>query len=62
MNDAEKANVFAEHLATVFMPNDIQTNPQHSFRVYDFLDSPLPLSMPANSTTPKKILTHIKRI
>ncbi|KAL4149576.1 hypothetical protein QTP88_003502 [Uroleucon formosanum] len=51
MDDAEKANVFAEHLAT-FMPNDIQISSQHSSRVHDFLDSPLPLSMPANSTTP----------
>jgi hypothetical protein len=51
MDDAKKANVFTEHLATVFMPNDIQTNPQNSFRVYDFLDSSLLLSMLANSTT-----------
>ncbi|KAL4113923.1 hypothetical protein QTP88_017475 [Uroleucon formosanum] len=62
MDDAEKANVFVEHLATVFMPNDIQTSPQHSTRVHDFLDSPLPLSMPANSTTPNEVLTHIKRL
>ncbi|XP_025412151.1 zinc finger MYM-type protein 1-like [Sipha flava] len=34
MDDPEKANVFTEHLATVFMPNDIQTNPQHSSRVF----------------------------
>lgn len=61
-DDAEKANVFAEHLSTVFMPNDIQTSPQHSSRVHDFLDSPLPLSMPANSTTPNEVLTHIKRL
>jgi len=56
-DDAEKANVFAEHLATVFMSNDIQTSPQHSSRVHDFLDSPLPLPMPANSTTPNEVLT-----
>jgi hypothetical protein len=60
MDDPEKANVFTEHLATVFMPNDIQTNPQHSSRVYDFLESSVLLSMTVNPTTRNEVLTHIK--
>ena len=61
-DDVEKSNVFAEHLATVFKPNIIQTNPQHSARVFEFLDSPLPVSMPAKSTTPNDVFFYIKHL
>jgi len=43
-DDVEKSNVFSEHLATVFKPNIIQTSLQHSARVFEVLDSPLPVS------------------
>ncbi|VVC32987.1 Endonuclease/exonuclease/phosphatase [Cinara cedri] len=60
--DVEKSNVFAEHLATVFKPNTIQTNPQHSARVFEFLDSPLPVSMSAKPTTPNEVFFYIKHL
>jgi len=61
-DDVEKSKVFAEHLASVFKPNIIKTNPQHSAKVFEFLDSPLSVSMPAKPTTPNEVFFYIKHL
>ncbi|KAL1139204.1 hypothetical protein AAG570_009263, partial [Ranatra chinensis] len=53
-SDEEKAEVFCSHISSVFHPFS-DSDPVRTSRVYEFLDSPLPLSLPPRSFTPSEV-------
>lgn len=60
-SDEEKAFIFASHLETVFTPHP-EINPNHSQMIYDFLETPLPLSPPPKAFNPSEIKYVIKSL
>jgi len=62
INDIDKANNLAQHLENSFSPHDIQPSPTQQNTVEDYLISPLPMSLPAKTTSPDEINTIIKKI
>ncbi|KAL1139752.1 hypothetical protein AAG570_006729, partial [Ranatra chinensis] len=60
-SDEEKAEVFHSHISSIFQPFP-DTDPVHTSQVYEFLDSPLPLSLPPRSFTPSEVSFIISRL
>lgn len=56
--DAEKAEVFANHLENVFKPND----GSEDYDVDDVLNQDLQLCLPLKPTSPKEIASEIRRL
>ncbi|KAL4119455.1 hypothetical protein QTP88_012262 [Uroleucon formosanum] len=54
ITDTDKSNILAQHLKNCFCPHDIQPSPTQLEIVENFLESPLPMSLPAKATSPKK--------
>lgn len=61
-SDKEKADEFASHLHSTFQPHPDIEDPNHSSRVLDFLQSPLPLSPPPRAITPADVRYIISRL
>ncbi|KAL1114899.1 hypothetical protein AAG570_007723, partial [Ranatra chinensis] len=60
-SDEKKAEVFHSHISSIFQPFP-DTDPVHTSQVYEFLDSPLPLSLPPRSFTPSEVSFIISRL
>ncbi|KAL4089526.1 hypothetical protein QTP88_024547 [Uroleucon formosanum] len=60
INDKEKAETHRQHLSEVFTPNNF-TIPSIENKIYDFLDSPLPMTLPPKPFTPNGIKYHIQK-
>jgi hypothetical protein len=54
INDIEKANLFCKHLSKIFTP--------HADIIPNFINNPLPISLPAKHTSPNEILFLIKKL
>lgn len=61
ITDSEKANLFGNHLSEIFQPHsDTNYNIKtHINNVQTFLNSPLPMSLPAKPITPQEIKYYI---
>ncbi|KAL4098379.1 hypothetical protein QTP88_023004 [Uroleucon formosanum] len=56
ISDGEKANLFGEYFSNIFKPHtDIHPSTEHLERINSFIDSPLPMSLPAKHTSPSEI-------
>ncbi|KAL1138350.1 hypothetical protein AAG570_008414, partial [Ranatra chinensis] len=53
-SDEDKAELFANHLRSIFQPSP-ESDPIHSHQVQEFLDSPLPLTLPPPPFTPSEV-------
>ncbi|KAL4104430.1 hypothetical protein QTP88_019731 [Uroleucon formosanum] len=63
ISDIEKANLFGKHLSKIFTPHaDKIPNSDHSETIEQFINSPLPMSLPAKHTSPSEILFLIKKL
>jgi len=62
VTDSEKADTLANEFSTVFMPHSISPPPQPLEMVTESLFSPLPMALPAKSTTPAEIRGIIKKL
>jgi hypothetical protein len=63
ITDKQKANTFANQLHEIFKPHqDIVNNNTHLNDIYNFLDSPLPMSLPAKPISPGKIEYTLKKL
>ncbi|KAL1110324.1 hypothetical protein AAG570_007857 [Ranatra chinensis] len=60
-SDEEKAETFASHLRSMFQPLP-DSDPVNISRVLEFLDSPLPLSLPPTLFTPSDVSFQISRL
>ncbi|KAL1122041.1 hypothetical protein AAG570_003447 [Ranatra chinensis] len=60
-SDEEKAETFASHLRLMFQPLP-DSDPVNTSRVLEFLDSPLPLSLPPPPFTPSDVSFQISRL
>jgi len=59
----EKANLFGKHLSNIFTPHvNIIPNSEHSETIKQFINSSLPMSLPAKHTSPNEILFLIKKL
>jgi hypothetical protein len=47
-SDIEKANIFAEHLANVFLPNPSENSPVEEEALIHYLETPYQLDLPLN--------------
>ncbi|KAL1139970.1 hypothetical protein AAG570_006947 [Ranatra chinensis] len=59
--DEEKVEVSHSHISSIFHPFP-DTDPVHTSQVYEYLDSPLPLSLPPRSFTPSEVSFIISRL
>lgn len=63
ITDSDKANLFGKHLSEIFQPHtDQNPNTMHIENVQNFLNSPLPMSLPAKPITPQEIKSHIIKL
>lgn len=62
VTDKEKADTLAEELSTVFRPHSIPSPPLHLKMITESLLSPLPMALPAKSTSPAEINGIIKKL
>lgn len=63
ISDKEKANLFGEHFSNIFKPHtDIHPNIVHLEKINSFLNSPLPMSLPAKHTSPSEIKFLISKL
>jgi len=63
ISDIEKANLFGKHLSKMFTPHvDIIPNSDHSETIEQFINSPLPMLLPAKHTSPNEISFLIKKL
>jgi len=64
ITDSEKANLFGNHLSEIFQPHsDTNYNiTTHIENVQTFLNSPLPMSLPAKPITPQEIKYYITKL
>ena len=63
ITDKDKADLFGEHLFNIFTPHpDILPDQEHLNKIDQFLDSPLPVPLPAKPTTPNEIQFLIKKL
>jgi len=58
----DKAELLAEHFSNVFKPHSILPDNSHLDQVNKFINSPLPMSLPAKHTTPNEISSTIKSL
>ena len=61
-SDKEKAEEFASHLCSTFQPHPDIYDPDHSQNVFDFLDTPLQISLPPRAISPAEvsyIISHL---
>jgi hypothetical protein len=59
----DKANLFGKHLSRVFKSHpDILPDLEHSNKIDQFFDSPLPVSLSTKPTTPNEIEFLIKKL
>ncbi|KAL4098606.1 hypothetical protein QTP88_023174 [Uroleucon formosanum] len=63
ISDKDKAELFGTHLSNIFTPHS-NVNPEstHLDNIARFLDSPLPMSLPAKHTTPNEIKHLISKL
>lgn len=61
-SDSDKASIFAEHLANAFKPHNITPNKIHTQNITRFLESPLPMALPAKHTSPGEIQYIIRKL
>lgn len=63
ISDKEKANLFGEHFSNIFKPHtDVFPNHEHLEKVNIFVNSPLPMSLPAKHTSPSEIKFLINKL
>lgn len=63
ISDKEKANLFGEHFSNIFKPHtDIHPNTEHLEKINSFINSPLPMSLPAKHTSPSEVKFLISKL
>lgn len=63
ISDLEKANLFGNHLSSIFSPHpDLNSTPVHTNIVNSFFSSPLPMSLPAKPFSPNEIVSVIHKL
>jgi hypothetical protein len=63
ISDKEKANLFGEHFSNIFKPHtDIYPSTEHLERINSFINSPLPMILPAKHTSPSEIKFLISQL
>jgi predicted house-cleaning noncanonical NTP pyrophosphatase (MazG superfamily) len=60
--DSEKAELFSEHLSSVFKPNESEQDPDFIETINNNLISPMPLSLPPKPITVKEVRDAIKKL
>lgn len=58
-NNQEKADTFANHLVNVFMPWDIENEPQHVQKVHQFLESPFQMDFPIKQFSIREVKSSL---
>lgn len=62
LSDLDKANLFGDHLSNVFKPHpDITPSTTQLVKINDFLDTPLPMSLPIKHVSPNEVANVIQR-
>jgi len=62
-SDLDKANLFGEHLSNIFKPYlDITPSSTQLANINDFLDTPLPISLPIKHVSPYEVANLIQRL
>lgn len=61
-SDSDKANTFAEHLASGFKPHNIRPNKTHILNITQFLESPLLMALLAKHTSQREIQYIIHKL
>ena len=56
INDTDKAEIFRQHLSSVFQPNPISHLPSNEAEIDQFLSIPLPLTLPPKCFSPKTLI------
>ncbi|KAL4105358.1 hypothetical protein QTP88_020601 [Uroleucon formosanum] len=62
IDDQDKADLLASHLADSFKPHSSLTSQNHIDLVETYLISPLPMALPAKHTTPAEVSNIIKNL
>lgn len=63
LSDADKANLFSEHLSNIFKPYpNITPDTNRTNKINNFIDAPLPMSFPKKHISPNKISNVIQRL
>ncbi|KAL1137772.1 hypothetical protein AAG570_009468 [Ranatra chinensis] len=60
-SDEDKAQLFANHLRSIFQPSP-ESDPIHTHQVHEFLDSPLPLTLPPSPFSPSDVTYAIQHL
>lgn len=60
--DQEKADLLASHLSSVFRPHNIVPDADHLDKINQFINSPLPIALPAKHTSPAEVLALIRNL
>ncbi|KAL1110565.1 hypothetical protein AAG570_008093 [Ranatra chinensis] len=60
-SDEDKAQLFANHLRSIFQPSP-ESDPIHSHQVQEYLDSPLPLTLPPSPFSPSEVTYAIQHL
>jgi len=58
----DKTKLLAQHFSNVFKPHSILPDNSHLDQVNKFINSPLPMSLPAKHTSPNEISSIIKSL
>ncbi|KAF0695318.1 Uncharacterized protein FWK35_00037665, partial [Aphis craccivora] len=62
ISDQDKTELLAQYFSNVFKPHSILPKNSHLDQVNEFINSPLPMSLPAKHTTPNEISSIIKTL
>ena len=63
VSDNDKANLFGNHLSKIFTPHpNINPDPEHLNTINNFLNSPLPMNLPAKHTSPNEVKQIISKL
>lgn len=63
ISDKDKAELFGTHLSNIFtLHSNVNLESTHLDNIARFLDSPLPMSLPAKHTTPNEIKHLISKL
>uniref|UniRef100_A0A2S2PX53 Putative RNA-directed DNA polymerase n=2 Tax=Sipha flava TaxID=143950 RepID=A0A2S2PX53_9HEMI len=63
LSDLDKAKLFGEHLSNIFKPHlDITPSTTQLAKIKDFLDAPLPMSLPIKHVSPYEVANLIQRL